>query len=49
MGNRHLTRLTNAFSKKLAIHVHAISFYFMAYNFVKIHSSIKTTPAVEVA
>ena len=47
MGNRRLTRLTNAFSKKLVNHMHAISFYFMAYNFVKIHSSIKTTPAME--
>ena len=44
---RRFTRLTNAFSKKLENHMHAISFYFMAYNFVKIHSSIKTTPAME--
>ena len=47
MGNRRFTRLTNAFSKKLANHMHAVSFYFMVYNFVKIHSSIKTTPAME--
>jgi IS1 family transposase len=47
MGNRRLTRLTNAFSKKMTNHMHAISFYFMVYNFVKIHSSIKTTPAIE--
>jgi IS1 family transposase len=47
MGNRRLTRLTNAFSKKLTNHMHAISFYFMVYNFVKIHSSIRTTPAME--
>ena len=47
MGNRRLTRLTNAFSKKMANHMHAMSFYFMVYNFVKIHSSIKTTPALE--
>ena len=47
MGNRRLTRLTNAFSKKLTNHMHAMSFYFMVYNFVKIHSSIKTTPAME--
>lgn len=49
MGNRRLTRLTNAFSKKLVNHMHAMSFYFMVYNFVKIHSSIKTTPAMEPA
>lgn len=47
MGNRRFTRLTNAFSKKMANHMHAVSFYFMVYNFVKIHKSIKTTPAME--
>ena len=47
MGMRRFTRLTNAFSKKLENHMHAISFYFVVYNFVKIHSSIKTTPAME--
>lgn len=47
MGNRRFTRLTNAFSKKMANHMHAISFYFIVYNFVKIHKSIKTTPAME--
>lgn len=47
MGNRRFTRLTNAFSRKWENHMHAISFYFMVYNFVKIHKSIKTTPAME--
>jgi IS1 family transposase len=47
MGMRRFTRLTNAFSKKLENHMHAVSFYFMVYNFVKIHASIKTTPAME--
>ncbi|MBC7435079.1 MAG: hypothetical protein H7332_03300 [Bdellovibrionales bacterium] len=47
MGNRRLTRLTNAFSKKMANHMHAMRFYFMVSNFVKIHTSIKTTPAME--
>ena len=47
MGNRRFTRLTNAFSKKLENHMHAVSFYFMVYNFVKIHKTIKTTPAME--
>ena len=28
--------------------MHAVSFYFMVYNCVKIHASIKTTPAMEV-
>lgn len=47
MGMRRFTRLTNAFSRKLENHMAAVSFYFMVYNFVKIHSSIKTTPAME--
>ena len=47
MGMRRFTRLTNAFSKKLENHMHAVSFYFMVYNFVKIHKTIKTTPALE--
>ncbi len=47
MGMRRFTRLTNAFSKKLENHMHAVSFYFMVYNFVKIHASFKTTPAME--
>ena len=47
MGMRRFTRLTNAFSKKLENHMHAVSFYFMVYNFVKTHKTIKTTPAME--
>lgn len=47
MGMRRFTRLTNAFSKMLENHMHAVSFYFMVYNFVTIDSSIKTTPAME--
>ncbi len=46
MGMRRFTRLTNAFSKKIENHMHAISFFFMVYNFVKRHSSVKTTPAI---
>lgn len=47
MEIRRFTRMTNAFSKKLENHMHAVSFYFMVYNFIKIHKSIKTTPAME--
>jgi hypothetical protein len=43
---RRFTRLTNAFSKKLENHMHAVSFYFMVYNFVRIHSSVKCSPAM---
>ena len=47
MGIRRFTRLTNAFSKKLASHVHALSIYFMHYNFVLIHQTLRVTPAME--
>lgn len=46
MGNRRMTRLTNAFSKKMENHMHAMSFYFMVYNFVKVHSSVRCSPAM---
>ena len=37
MGNRRVTRLTNAFLKKAANHAHMMAIYFMHYNFVRIH------------
>jgi IS1 family transposase len=46
MHMRRFTRLTNAFSKKLENHMHAISLYFMFYNFCKIHNSLRVTPAM---
>ena len=46
MGMRRFTRLTNAFSKRLANHIHALSLYFVHYNFVRVHQTLKTTPAV---
>ena len=47
MNVRRFTGLTNAFSKKLENHMHAISRYFMHDNFVRIHKSLKVTPAME--
>jgi IS1 family transposase len=47
MGMRRFTRLTNAFSKKIDNHVHALSLYFVFYNFVRIHKTLRTTPAME--
>ncbi|CAH1070406.1 hypothetical protein [Candidatus Nitrotoga sp. 1052] len=41
------TRLTNAFSKKLEHHMHAISLNFMFYNFCKIHKTLRVIPAME--
>ena len=46
MHMRRFTRLTNAFSKKLQMHAHAVAVHFMYYNFVKIHQSLRTTPAM---
>src|SRR5829696_3649159 len=47
MGMRRFTRLTNAFSKKIQNHEHAIALYFMHYNFVRIHKTLRVTPAME--
>jgi IS1 family transposase len=47
MHMRRFTRLTNGYSKKIANHLHAVSLYFMYYNFVKIHKTLKCTPAME--
>lgn len=46
MHNRRFTRLTNAFSKKLENHMHAISLHFMYYNFCRQHTSLRISPAM---
>jgi hypothetical protein len=46
MSMRRFTRLTNAFSKKLANHKHAIALHFMYYNFCRPHQSLRATPAI---
>ena len=43
---RRFTPLTNAFSKKLENHIAAISLHFMYYNLVRIHQTLKITPAM---
>lgn len=40
MNIRRLTRLTNGFSKKIENHVHAMSLYFMHYNFCRKHQTL---------
>ena len=47
MGMRRFTRLTNAHSKKVENHRHALSLYFMHYNFARIHSTLRVTPAMQ--
>lgn len=47
MGMRRFTRLTNAFSKKVENHEHSICLHFMHYNFCRVHTSLRVTPAME--
>lgn len=47
MGMRRMTRLTNAFSKKVENLEHAVALHFMNYNFCRIHGSLRVTPAME--
>jgi IS1 family transposase len=46
MHMRRFTRLTNAFSKKLENHCHAIALHFVYYNFVRQHKTLRVTPAM---
>jgi IS1 family transposase len=46
MSMRRFTRLTNAFSKKVENHAHAIALHFMYYNFGRIHKTLRITPAM---
>jgi hypothetical protein len=47
MHMRRFTRKTNAFSKKLQNHQYAIAIHFVYYNFVRFHSTLRVTPAME--
>ena len=47
MSMRRFTRLTNGFSKKIKNHAHAIALHFMYYNFVRIHNTLRVSPAME--
>ena len=46
MHSRRMTRLTNAFSKKVENHAHAMALHFLYYNFVRIHQTLRMTPAM---
>jgi hypothetical protein len=46
MNLRRYTRLTNAFSRKLENHAAAVALYYFSYNYVKIHRTLRTSPAM---
>jgi hypothetical protein len=46
MHTRRFTRLTNAFTKKVENHAHSVAPFAMYYNFVRIHKTLRTTPAM---
>ena len=46
MHMRRFTRLTNAFSKKIENHAYAVALHMMYYNFVRIHKTLRVTPAM---
>jgi hypothetical protein len=46
MQMRRFTRLTNAFSKKVENHCHALALYFYFYNWIRIHKTLRVTPAM---
>ena len=43
---RRFTPLTNGFSKKAENHAYSVAIHFMHYNFVRIHQSLRVTPAM---
>ncbi len=47
MSMRRYTRLTNGFSKKVENHRHMLAIYFMYYNYVRRHTSLRVSPAME--
>lgn len=44
---RRYTRLSNGFSRKIENHMAAVAINYFAYNFIKIHSTLRVTPAME--
>lgn len=47
MHMRRFTRLTNGFSKKVENHPYAVALHMMYYNFVRLHKTLRVTPAMQ--
>jgi IS1 family transposase len=43
---RRYTRLSNGFSRKIQNHAAAVALYYFSYNFIKIHRTLRVTPAM---
>ena len=43
---RRYTRLSNGFSRKIENHEAAVALNYFVYNFIKIHRTLRTTPAM---
>jgi hypothetical protein len=46
MSMRRFTRLTNGFSKKVENHAYAVALHFVFHNFVRVHQTLRVTPAM---
>jgi hypothetical protein len=46
MSMKRFARLSNGFSKKAINHSHSVAIHFMHYNFVRIHQTLRVTPAM---
>ena len=44
--SRRYTRLSNGFSRKIENHMAAVALNYFAYNFIKIHSTLRASPAM---